>query len=162
MKVSIKYGSHLPVLTKLVEMTSGPILELGVGLYSTPYLHYACLPKKRELTSYEGDEGWMRSFKDCRTDFHQVHFIANWDDLPIDKFWDIVFIDHGPDTRRKDEAKKLANNAKYIILHDSTAEHDYLYKYSEIYPLFKYRYDYKLAEPHTTVLSNFESLENIW
>ena len=162
MKLSIRYGSHLPVLTKLVEMTDGPILETGVGLYSTPYLHYACLPSKRSLTSYESEPGWMRYFKDCRSDFHEVSLIEDWDKLEAGKFWDIAFVDNGPDPTRKEVAKKLRNNAKYIILHDSDPENDWLYKYSEIYPYFKYRFDYTQAIPNTTVVSNFVDLKNLF
>ena len=162
MKVRIRYGSHLPALIRLVEITEGPILELGIGLYSTPYLHYACLPSKRELTSYENDEAWFKTFKDCRTNFHEVNLVEDWDSLMFDKFWDIAFIDHGPDDRRKDEALKLRNNANYVILHDSDPENDDLYKFSEIYRYFKYRADYTECKPHTTVLSNFMKLENLW
>jgi len=160
MRISIKYGSHLPVLSKLVESTTGPILELGIGVYSTPYLHWACFPTKRKLESYESNEGWIRYFRDCRSDFHEVNFIDNWDKLEINKFWDIAFIDHTPDFRRSVETKRLANNAKYLILHDTEPEFDALYKYSEIYHLFKYRFDYTLVKPYTTVVSNFVKLEN--
>lgn len=159
--ISIKYGSHLPVLTKIVGMTKGPILELGIGLYSTPFLHWACSPTKRKLTSYDSAEGWIRYFRDCRTDFHEVNLITDWDKLEINNFWDIVLIDHAPDIRRGVEAKRLANNAKYVILHDSELGHDALYKYSEAYPLFKYRFDYTTAYPHTTVLSNFADLSDL-
>lgn len=161
MRISIKYGSHFPILTKLVEITDGPILELGVGIYSTSYLHWACFPTKRKLYSFESAEGWIRYFKDCQSDFHEVIFIDDWDKLEINKFWDIAFIDHDPNERRHIEVKRLANNAKYIILHDSEPEHDSKYKYSEIYPLFKYRFDYTLCKPYTTVLSNFVDLKNL-
>ena len=161
MKISIRYGSHLPVLISIVGMTSGPILELGIGLYSTPFLHFACLPTNRKLVSYEADSGWIRYFKDCRTSFHEVNLIDDWDKLEVDKFWDIVLVDHSPDSRRKDEVKRLANKAKYLILHDSDLENDTLYKYSEVYPLFKYRFNYTVCKPHTTVLSNFVDLSHL-
>ncbi len=163
MKVSIRYGSHLPVLTKLVETTDGPILELGIGIYSTPYLHYACLPTKRSLSSYESEPNWIRYFRDCRSDFHSLNLVENWDDLEIDKFWDIALIDvdNLPSPARKNMAAKLRNNAKYIVLHDSDPENDSHYHYSEIYPLFKHRFDYTLIKPNTTVVSNFVSLENL-
>lgn len=160
MKISIRYGSHLPVLTKITRETKGPILELGIGLYSTPYLHYACLPTKRKLVSYENDEGWIRYFRDCRSDYHEVNHIDDWDKLEIDGFWDIIFVDHHPGFRRSIEAKKLANQANYIIIHDSEPQNDPNVKYSEIYPLFKYRFDYTACLPHTTILSNFVNLKN--
>lgn len=158
--ISIRYGSHLPVLTKLVQKTKGPILELGIGLYSTPYLHYACLPTKRKLVSYENDEGWIRYFRDCRSDFHEINHIDDWDKLETDSFWDIIFVDHHPGPRRSLEAKRFANQANYIIIHDSEPQNDGNVKYSEIYPLFKYRFDYTTVLPHTTILSNFVNLKN--
>lgn len=161
MMISIKYGSHLPVLTKIVGMTDGPILELGIGLYSTPFLHYACLPNKRKLASYDSDEGWIRYFRDCRSDFHEINLITDWDKLEINNLWDVVLVDHDPGFRRAQEAKRLANFAKYIILHDSQPENDKYVKYSDIYPLFKYRFDYTASFPHTTVLSNFVDVTDL-
>lgn len=158
MKISIKYGSHLPVLTKIVEITDGPILELGIGLYSTPFLHYACLPTKRKLISYESDPGWIRYFRDCRADFHEVNQIEDWDKLDVSGRWDIAFIDHHPGHRRAIEAGRLAKLAKYVILHDSEPQNDKNVQYSTIYPLFKYRFDYTDCLPHTTVVSNFVDL----
>lgn len=162
MKMSIRYGSHMPVLIKIVGITDGPILELGTGLYSTPYLHFACLPTKRKLASYDSDESWIRNFKDYRTDFHEITLLNDWDKLDTSNNWDVVLIDHGPDERRHVEAKRFAKKAKYIILHDSNPEYDYLYKYSEIYPLFKYRFDDVSLHPNTTTLSNFVNLDNLW
>lgn len=161
MRISIRYGSHLPVLTKIVEATSGPILELGIGLYSTPYLHWACFPTKRQLVSYDSAENWIRYFKNCRSEFHEVNLITDWDNLRVDRFWDIVFIDHAPDFRRGVEAGRLANNANFIILHDTEPERDSLYGYSKIYSLFRYRIDYTLVKPHTSILSNFVDLRKI-
>jgi hypothetical protein len=154
MKISMRYGSHLPVLLKLVNETKGPILELGVGLYSTPLLHFACLPTNRKITSLESDKAWFQNFKDARTEFHDVQIIEDWDKYEFNGNWDIAFIDHGPDSRRHIEAMRLANKAKYIILHDSDPENDNLYKFSKIYPMFKYRFDYTLCKPNTTVVSN--------
>lgn len=161
MMISIKYGSHLPVLTQIVKKTNGPILELGVGLYSTPYLHWACFPTKRELTSYDNDDRWIRYFRDCRSDFHKVEVVTDWDRLEINQFWDVALVDHNPALRRKEEVKRLANFAKYIIVHDTEAETEKYHHYNEIYPLFKYRWDYTAAMPNTTVLSNFINQEQI-
>lgn len=156
MMISIKYGSHFPVLTKLVNETTGPILELGMGLYSTPYLHWTALSNKRKLTSYDSEAKWVNYFRDSRHEFHEINLIEDWNTLPIDKYWDIVFIDHGPDERRSIEAERLQNNSKYIVIHDSESENDSKYGYSRIYPQFKYRFDYRLFLPNTTILSNFE------
>jgi len=160
MKISIRYGSHLPVLTKIVNLTTGPIIELGVGLYSTPYLHYACYGSKRQLVSYDNSDGWIRYFRDCRSDFHEINLITDWDKLQINDGADIVFVDHLPDFRRAVEAGRFANHAKFVILHDSEPQNDQHVRYSTIYPLFKYRFDYTACLPHTTVLSNFIDLSS--
>ena len=161
MMISIRYASHLPILSKVVEITKGPILELGIGLYSTPFLHWMCFSAKRKLTSYDSDSKWIRYFRDSKSDFHEILQIDDWDSLKIDKYWDLALIDHAPDARRGIEAGRLAKNAKFVILHDSEPESDTKYGYSKIYPLFKYRFDYTDALPNTTVLSNYVDLRNI-
>ena len=50
--------------------------------------------------------------------------------------------------------------SKYIIIHDTEKRADWHYRFSEIYPLFKYRYDYKAVKPHTSVLSNLVDLKD--
>lgn len=162
MKISKDYSSHFPVLAQVLELTTGPVLELGIGPFSTPYLHWMCHPTKRRLVSYESDQKYIRYMRGFRNDFHEINFIANWDDLPLVDLWDVAFIDHSPDFRRGVETKRLANNAKYLILHDSEPEHDSLYQYSEAYPYFKYRHDYKSAFPNTTILSNFVDVTKLF
>lgn len=152
-------GSHLPVLMKIVNMTNGPILELGAGPFSTPFLHWACFEKKRKLVSYENNrEFFLSDIEQYQSDFHEVHFVENWDKIDISGHWDVAFIDHCPKLRRIKEIKRLANSANYIVVHDTEGRSDRKYKYSTIYHLFKYRYDFRNARPFTTILSNLKDL----
>jgi len=160
MRINIIWGSHLPVLIKLVGETTGDILELGTGLFSTPFLHWSCFNKKRKLVSYEGAGEYIKLLEPYKNDFHDVHAVEDWDSIDIEKKWDIAFVDHAPDIRRGIEAGRFANHAKYVILHDSAPHNDKYYHYDKIYPLFKYRFDYKKTIPNTTVLSNFVDLTN--
>jgi hypothetical protein len=157
--MNLKFGketaTHLPILIKLVNMTDGPILELGTGIFSTPYLHFACFEKKRKLVSFEEKSTYFEMAKQYICDYHKI--CTNWDDIG-NEHWSVVLVDQYP-ASRKDTAKKLANSADYIILHDSDDEYEESYKYSEIYPLFKYRYDFDKLSPRTTVLSNFKDLK---
>jgi len=153
MKSIKKWSSHLPILINLINITNGPVLELGAGLYSTPFLHWAC--RDRYLESYENDKNYFNIINEFSDENHKIYFVENWDNIDIIKYWEIVFIDLSPATKRKDMAKKLAKLAKYIILHDTEKKHDNEYKYDEIYSLFKYRYDYTKTNPNTTVLSNY-------
>jgi len=160
---NILNGSHLPILMKIVNMTDGPILELGTGFYSTPYLHWACYDKKRKLVSYDTHLLFFDIAKGCVADFHEVHFVENgdWDNIDLSGHWSIVLVDHAPGKRRKEEIRRLANSADYIVVHDTNGRFNPRYKYTEIYPLFKYRYDYTKIFPFTTVLSNFKELSSL-
>ena len=161
MRISKTWGTHLPVLIKVMKETNGDVLELGTGLYSTPFLHWVCYPTKRKLVSYDNNSEilkYMSQYQD--NNFHEVNEIEDWDKIDIEKPWDVVLIDHSPDIRRGIETKRLANFAKYIVLHDSDPRNDSAYKYDEMYPLFKYRFDFNEVRPHTTVLSNFIDLTN--
>jgi len=156
-------GSHLPVLMKVMDITDGPVLELGMGLFSTPYLHWACYDKRRKLVSYENKKDFYESFifNDRREivngyDYHEVKFVENsdWDKVDLSGHWSVVLIDHNPGPRRREEIKRLANNVDYIVVHDTDPKNNWYYKYEEYFPIFKHRWDSNIY-PRTTVLSNF-------
>ena len=147
------------VITKILEQTSGAVLEMGTGLYSTPLMHWICEDTKREHISYENDPNYWKWFKHFRNDSHKVLFIEDWDKAEIERNWDVVLIDQKPEERRIIDIKKLANFAKFIIVHDTEPGVSSLYKYDEIFASFKYRLDYVKAMPNTTVLSNFSEIK---
>lgn len=161
-------GSHLPVLIKALELSDGPILELGTGLFSTPFLHWACFNSKRKLVSYENKKKFFDFWiyddereKNNDYSYHEVKFVEDnkWDDIDISEHWAVVFVDHNPGPRRREEMMRVANNADYVVVHDTDDKNDWYYKYSEYFPVFKYRWDSKIY-PRTTVLSNFKDLSN--
>ncbi len=162
MHPSLKYGSHLPVLMAAVQNTRGDILELGCGTFSTPYLHAVCVIEKRRVLTLDNDRRWLDYFtKDYTSEKHHFELITNWGRAKIDQKWDVVLVDHAPAERRIVEIKRLAQLAKYIIIHDSNGRYEKDYHYSRIYPLFRYQLDYTKSQPSTTVLSNFTRLKNL-
>ncbi len=164
MMVSLNYGSNLPCLIKAMEKTTGDVLELGMGVFSTPFLHYQCILQNRKLVSYENYQEWLNFFLkyhyNCPN--HEIHFVEKYADANIDKLWDIVLIDQTPDESRLEEIKRLAYKAKYIIVHDTSPNQDNHYHFSTIYPLFKYKIDWDREKNHCTVLSNFVDLKDFW
>lgn len=154
------WGSHLPILMKVVRMTTGPVLELGIGLFSTPVLHWLCYETKRELVSYDQDRGYLKMFRNYESNFHKILPVDDWDKIEIERPWDVVLVDH-IDERRRFDVARLAGYAKYILVHDANPEEDDRYQYSKVYPLFKYQYLYTKAAPSTMVLSNFEDLSKL-
>lgn len=169
MKISGSYATFLGPLIACMNKTQGDVLELGVGYFSTPYLHYQCLLSDRNLVSYENDEGWFKKFS--TSDFnhflyhqgkHQIIYVEDWDKIDIDRQWDVVLIDHSPDERRIIEAERVAWLAIYVIIHDTNERHEKNYHYSKIYPMFKYSRIWEKDDRHTTVLSNFVELDELW
>lgn len=164
------YATHLGALIACVNKTQGDVLELGMGLFSTPYLHYMATVTKRNLLSLENDKGWYKHFHHSdfmqflyQNEYHNLVLVDNYENSPlIDKEWDVVLVDQTPDLSRKETVKILANKAKYIIIHDSNEVHEKTYHYSEIYPLFKYKRIWDKDNRHATVLSNFVSLDDLW
>ena len=109
------FGSHIPILVKVLEKTKGKILELGMGL-STIVIHTMAAQTKRPIVSYESDRKWYEANLKYQSDFHQIKFVDNWDKADIDNdFWDVVLVDHWPDRRRVVEVKRLAYKANYIL-----------------------------------------------
>lgn len=157
--VSLNYGTHLPALMRAFERTSGPVLELGMGLFSTPYLHYACLLAKRPLISYEPDLTWASRFEPYLGEYHSLAVGTVWNEWAI--HWSLVLVDHTDEHRAPDIAA-LADSADYIIAHDANGRFDSRYHYSTIYPLFKYRAMWTGDSRHAAVLSNFVDLGDFW
>ena len=156
-KFDPSWGSHLVPLIKCLEKTSGPVIELGIGISSTPLLHALCFDQGRHLISYDNNPVFIEMFKKYRTIGHDVVLVKDWNEI-LTKPYSVVLVDHKPEERRKIDVKKF-ENAEYVILHDSEPDKNDLYHYDEIYPLFKYRFDYTKTQVHTTVLSNLYDLD---
>ena len=162
MHVSLNYGTNLPALIKAMEKTTGDVLELGMGVFSTPYLHYQCILSNRKLESYENYKDWMDFFKDYECPNHEINFVEKYADAKIEKAWSVVLVDQTPDSSRAEEIKRLANYAHYIVIHDSNPSNYKVTHYDEIYPLFKYKTDWHGDNNRTTILSNFVDLKHFW
>lgn len=155
----VRYNSHLPLLIRMIGITTGDVLELGTGLFSTPVVHWMCSPDKRNAVSYESEKKYYEIAKQYENDYHKIKFVENWDSIDIEKPWDVAFIDHEAH-RRRPEALRLANYAKFVILHDTCGHDEKHYHYKEVYPHYKYIYQF-LIRPRTAVMSNFVDVNNI-
>lgn len=154
------YSSHTAVLIKYVQKCTGPILELGGGIHSTPMLHWLCKAERKYLKTYESDETFYQFLKMFRSKGHSIKKIDinQWDSLSLDQHWGLIFIDHSPHPQRGKDCIKFANNADYIVVHDSEPQSQKKFGYDIAFNQFKYRKDYIDSYPNTTVLSNFKEL----
>lgn len=159
----VYYSSHLPLLIRMVMQTTGDVLELGTGMFSTPVLHWMCVPDKRNLVSYESNRKFYELAKQYSHKFHTIRYAENFENIEIERPWDVVFIDHEVHEAgdRNRTAKRAANYAKFVILHDTCWRDRRHHHYEEIYPLYKYRYQFHLTRPKTTVVSNFVDVNEL-
>lgn len=157
MKIYKAWTTHMPMLIKVVQMTDGPVMELGAGIFSTPLLHWLCVEKGRRLVTYEDHDKYIKIAKMFRGEGHEVYQVASYDDIDTKTFWDVVLVDHRAD-RREIDVLRLKNKANYIILHDTQSES---YGYKNIWEHFKYVYHWKFMVPYTSVVSNFKNLSNL-
>lgn len=166
LNISALYGTHLPALIKAMEKTSGDVLEMGMGVFSTPFLHYQCMLQNRQLTSYENSAAWAGFFLHYAypNNNHKIVVLDDYTKADIERPWDVVLIDQTPDDNRTESIRRLANYAKYIVIHDSNNDKRSrrVYHYHDIYPLFKYRTVWDKDSKHASVLSNFVDLADFW
>ncbi len=149
--LSKQSSTHLPVLIKLVQATTGPVAELGSGVFSTPVLHWLCLGRK--LVTYENNKEYFDFAYKFRSRKHVTVLLNKWKEVNARKHWSVVFIDLEPSAERGKAAIRQKDTADFVVLHDS--ENPEQYGYTEVWQHFKYRYDYYHVDASTTVVSNF-------
>ena len=151
-------STHNPLLLRAVMASTGPVLELGAGLSSTPLLHWLCKMLDRELWTYETDQDYWKMANEFRSRSHHIRRVDNWDQADILMNWGVSLVDHAPAKRRIVDIKRLNGRCDYIVIHDT--EKECVYGYDQIWPLFKYRFDWKECVPYTTVVSNLFPLDS--
>ena len=132
------YSTHLPVLQQYIMKTTGDIIELGTGDYSTGFILSLIENTNRKLISLENDEQWYNRVKSMypETDNHVYHFYNDYltelDDI-LDRYQSlsIAFIDSSPMGPARTHAMKYYKRnpsfAEYVIIHDVDyyAKNDY-------------------------------------
>lgn len=165
-RLSSRYATHLPVLIQAIYRTRlswGKVLELGVGGWSTPVVNHLCAQQGRKAVSIDNSPEFYEWAKRYQSANHDVLFVDNWDDAPIDNTeWDVALVDHSQSERRVEEIKRLSQIAKYIVVHDSNGRYSRHYHYDTVFPMFKHILNYAAVEPSTTILSNLVDLSNFW
>lgn len=163
MRLYMETSSHFPMLIKTVQMSEGTIVELGSGIFSTPLLHWLCSENKRKLITYENYSHYYEFAEKFKTANHDVRFIKDWDQIELNGHYGVVLIDHSPKRPRTRgmDVIKFEDCADYIVIHDTGPKIEAKYGYDEVWPHFKYRYDWKECPHWTTVVSNFKDLSNL-
>jgi len=160
------YSTHIGALAWALPLTTGPVVELGGGWYSTPLLHGYCESVGREMWTVEDDDYFMGAV--------QEYWPAPWHHYVLDPAYGIpvkepglVFIDAGTIYRAPLVLAAREAEAELVVVHDTEdppvgGRPDW----GEPYPgmadacaVFKYRRDFNVFSERTTVLSDILALD---
>jgi len=133
-KNEVAWTSWLPALGFALARSTGPVLELGSGHFSTSFLWNYCKGANRYFSSFEENDKWLKQFKhlDCKegrivgvTDYTLAvkttvdHFLRN--QLRIG----VAFIDNSPGgAARSEPFKLLLPCCDFIVVHDYHRENE--------------------------------------
>lgn len=113
------WGSHLAPLAACVVATRGPVLEIGTGNWSTPFLHPYCIATGRRLVSVDEDHAWIQKYLPMHVSSHEVYGVS-YDQFIAEasrERWSVVLLDHSPGWRRAADALKLIDS-EFLVIHD--------------------------------------------
>lgn len=146
-------ATFIQALVRAVMMTRGPVLELGMGLYSTPLLHMLLAPVERELRSVDNNHEWGTRACAVSDPFRVAgyYLATSWDDIDVSGAWDVVLLDLAPGEARMPMLERLRANQQigYVVVHDA--------ENGSFWPFFdKWRFCHhdRRIMPWTTVVSN--------
>lgn len=156
------FATHVPLLSAAICSTAGNILELGMGHYSTPMIHYISSMTQRQAFSVDADEHWCNffEFELSNSKYHNFYCtkgepISEWIKLlpPIPQY-DVAFIDHAPEPDRVICVELLRNRATYIVVHDTDPDicSGGIYNWGNIFETFKYHHTVNYGN-NTTIVS---------
>lgn len=146
------WASHLPALFSCLLATSGAVLEVGAGDWSTPLLRKFCEVSDRYFKSYEEDPVWAGKTGSIHCEpSDMTRVLADW---AADRKWSVVFLDHNGH-RRAADALLFVDSAEYVVIHD--------YPSPDIFKAldekrWKHQIVDKRARPWTLVLTQSDEL----
>jgi hypothetical protein len=107
------YATHLEALVTTAMNTSGGILELGCGDYSTPILMAIAKAQGREYKCQSSTPEWAKRFKG-------VEIVEDWEEWKPEGQWGMVFMDSDEKTwNRMKRIPLLKGHTNTIVIHDA-------------------------------------------
>ncbi len=126
-KNEVAWTSWMPALGYALAASTGLVLEIGVGHFSTPFLHEYCKAAGRRLVSFEDNDDWMGEFKDFNSETHEL-CVGTYDETTkkFDKMEvGVVFIDNSPGGEaRLKPFKRFLPISKFVVVHDYHRENE--------------------------------------
>lgn len=143
------WSNHRYLLWPALEATKEskhPVLELGCGDGSTPFLKQYCKDNKRILKSLDSNKEWA--------DKHGSIYLQTWDSMQwfYKQQYSVVLIDEAPGSHRKEALGLFAMypiHFEIIVIHDSepVGWNSSDYKVRPLFDQFKYVKDFESPKP---------------
>lgn len=162
-----RYGSNAIPLTVAALIADGPILELGMGKFSTPLLHMIGADQGRQVISVETNHDWMLKFVAYNsTKYHKIYHLKNMEAMSrfgLNLKWGMVLTDHVDAAQRPLDIINFSKRSKVIVAHDTErpAEKGYEFEKNNVGSYFKYKCKYSFFDSHnktyytsTSIFSN--------
>lgn len=144
------WDNHRYLLWEALEKTKHtmlPVIELGCGHGSTPFLRQYCKDNNIKLYSYDFSKEWADKF-------NAIH-VTDWSKAEIwDKRYSVALVDESPGEHRKESLKLLRGNALVIVAHDTEPAADHGYKMRAELTKFKYMKDYESVGAWASMVSD--------
>jgi len=114
------YQSHLPFIVAAVVRTTGDVLELGTGGFSTPVLSDLCRMMGRSLVSYETCPRWAGKMigNAVGRPHHTYRRVDSFTEAEIERPWGLAIIDQHDSVCRAETMQRLRGHAKVMLVHD--------------------------------------------
>lgn len=143
------WSNHRYLLWPALEMTKDsphPVLEMGCGHGSTPFLQKYCDDEARVLRSMDNNKSWA-------DEFGAEYISSDWNYKTwfYKQRYSVVLIDHAPGEKRREALELFAFSPAHfeiIVIHDSEPKgwNASDYRVREIFDKFKYVKDLQPQE----------------
>jgi hypothetical protein len=129
----INFSNHRVLLWPALEATKHlrlPVLELGCGYGSTPYLTMYCIEIGVPLLSYDSNKEWADRMK-------AIH-VPDWSKQKFNLGYSVALVDEAPGEHRKESIAMLRGQVQILVAHDTEKAADHGYQMRN--ELFKWKY----------------------
>jgi hypothetical protein len=143
-------NSYTPLLYRALQDTTGPIIECGMGNYSTALLH----DTGRHVISYDTHPEWFNRFPvSPKVLISPTEWVTVTRSLKT--LASVFFVDQAPgEIREKCIAELSTGFDGIVVAHDTEPAADYGYKMRQHFHKFRYIVEVKTSDAWATALSN--------
>ena len=154
------YNTHQSVLMHVLTIvTTGSVLEFGMGEGSTHFMHAICEKQGRKLLSLDNSQKWIDKYINYKSPSHEIAVFKPSEILLkacgfFNEKFSVVFVDAAPAEIRQPFFILMKNQVDYFIVHDTEAK-----AYNWNFKNFKHVLEYTKETPRTTVLSDLDVID---